>query len=126
MIKPCEALEPLQRVGFVTAGPDGEVGELPGKDLGEPFDAKSLAGIVSSKKQRDAAGLGFVAGVQTRFARDEHLAIVPDRHVEKFARAAAGDGDAANPRLQMPDDVKPANLEKLLEPRGELAKRLGT
>src|SRR5688572_8312909 len=96
-------LHPRQRVAFVATGPDSELRELSGEELGQAFDAEAFAGVVAAEQERNAAGFGVVAGVQPGFTGNEEFAAQPRGFSQEFARAAAADSDALDRLLWIAD-----------------------
>lgn len=86
LLSPCNALEAklAQRIFFVAAGPDRQLGKLAGQVSGQELHREPFAGEVPGQSQGHPVGFGRQTCVESCFAGHQDL-----RHRPPCARRSA-------------------------------------
>jgi hypothetical protein len=105
-----QMLGPAQWIAFVATGPDIDAGELGADDVGEQFNRKSLAGVMSGKQQRDVCCFGFEACVERRLACDQQITAVASSGSEERTGTSASDCNSVNALCCGANGVQSVNL----------------
>ena len=112
-----------ERVTFAAAGPDRGVGKLSAEHVGQLLDRESFAGKMPGQHERDAARFRFQARMKPRLAGDEGVAAESLCIDEKFAGAAASNGNRLHFRLRCGDNLHRLDFEKSRDRSGQFFQR---